>query len=185
MSDAIRDWLPITKRNRVALGFAFAALVMFVTWNLVPYVTRGEGRVAGMAALIIWPQVFSPRTYSLAIGYLGNGYLGYYEGFKIVAMMLSLILNGLIVLVIIPFWKILHASTYVRLCLAMMNLVGACAALLFIFEFGSNEYILGIVFALMALSMFALSASLFIFKNELGLRHDLEVKKMMGGGDTR
>lgn len=172
----IKDWLPITVRNRVALGIAMLALVLFVTWNLLSYDNRDEGWVAEMAAMKIWPQVFSLRSYAGIISYLG-----YYDGFKIVAMMVSLILNGLIVLVIVPFWKILHASTYVRICLAMMNLAGACAALFFVFEFGFNRSMQDVIFVLIALSMLALSASLFIFKNELGLRHEREVKKAMGG----
>ena len=36
-------------------------------------------------------------------------------------------------------------------------------------------------FVLIALTMFALSAALFIFKNELRQRNDLEVKKVMVG----
>jgi hypothetical protein len=175
---AIKDWLPITVRNRVALGFAGLALVMFVTWNFLSYNNRDEGWVAGMAAMKIWPPVFSPSSYVVVVGFLG-----YYDGFKIVAMMVSLILSGLTVLVILPFWKILHASTYVRLCLAIMNLAGACATLLFAFESitWSVSYLPGMIFVLMALSMLALSASFFIFKNEIGLRHEREVKKMMGG----
>jgi hypothetical protein len=182
MSEVIKNWLPITKRNRVALGFAFAALVLFLTWNLLSYNSRGEGWVAGMAAMKIWPQVFSPSSYVVVVGFLG-----YYDGFKIVAMMVSLILSGLTVLVILPFWKILHASTYVRLCLAIMNLGGACATLLFAMESikWSISYQPGMIFVLMALSMLALSASLFIFKNELGLRHELEVKKTMEYGDSQ
>ena len=174
----MKDWLPITKRNRVALGFAVLALVMFVTWNFLSYDNRDEGWIAGMAAMKIWPEVFSPSSYVVVVGFLG-----YYDGFRIVAMMVSLILSGLTVLVILPFWKILHASTYLRLCLAIMNLAGACATLHFAVASisWSISYQPGMIFVLIALSMLALSASLFIFKNELGLRHDLEVKKTMNG----
>ncbi len=68
---AIKDWLPITNRNRVALGFAFAALVMFLTWNFLFYNNRDEGWVAGMAAMKIWPQVFSPSSYVVVVGFFG------------------------------------------------------------------------------------------------------------------
>lgn len=175
----MKDWLPITVRNRVALGFAFAALVMFVTWNFLPYQSGGEDWLDGTAAMNIWPQVISPSSYIILIGYLG-----YLEGAKIAVIMVSLIHSGLIVLVVVPFWRMLHASTYVRLCLAIMNLAGACATLFFVFEsldLSSRGSMHSIIFVIMALSMLALSAALFIFKNELGLRNEQEVEKTMNG----
>jgi len=37
-------WLPLTARNRVALGLAALALVMFVMWNCLPHYDYGATR---------------------------------------------------------------------------------------------------------------------------------------------
>ncbi len=175
MSDAIRDWLPITKRNRVALGFAVAALVIFVTWNFLPDPHRSEDIVATE----IWPELFSP-----------DKYMNVFEspdidGFRFVASAISVILNGLLILAIVPFWGILHASNYIRIPLAVLNLVGGLMLLWYVGEsvIKSDDPYEMLVLLLISLSMLALSVALFIFKNELGLRDDLEVKKMMENGE--
>ncbi len=174
MSDTIKNWLPITKRNRVALGFAVAALVMFVTWNLMPDYYEANN---SCVAMVIWPELFSP-----------DKYMNVFEspdidGFRFVASAISVILNGLLILVIVPFWKILHASNYIKLPLVIFNLAGGLVLLWYAVESTINGKALSenFVLLLIILSLLALSAALFIFKNELGFQNDLEVKKMMGG----
>ncbi len=176
MSDAIKNWLPITKRNRVALGFAVLALVMFVTWNLLPYYQPGPESFKGVYMTRIWvifvdldfyPMIFTSPVFFAAY--------------------MVLLLNGLVALAIVPFWKILHFSNYLRIPLAVVNFAGGSIFLSIIFEEGVdlNGPYRFTAFLLVTLTMFALSAALFIFKNELGLRHELEVKKRMSGGFLR
>jgi hypothetical protein len=172
MSDAIKNWLPITKRNRVALGFAFVALVIFVTWNFLPNVNSSEGIVA----IELWSEVFSIYRYT---DVFRNPNI---EDFRIIAAFISIIFNGLVIVAIVPFWRIFHASNYIKLPIAILNLSGGLIMLSFVIEEISDRGNLyeTCIFALIALSMLALSAALFIFKNELGIRHELEVKKTMG-----
>ena len=172
MSDAIRKWLPITKRNRVALAFAFAALVIFITWNFLPDPDRSEDIVATE----LWPELFSPYNYTV---FFESPDI---DGFRSVVASISVILNGLLILAIVPFWRILHASNYIRIPLAVLNLIGGLMILWYVGESVIKSYAPYelLVLLLISLSMLALSVALFIFKNELGLRDDLEVKKMMG-----
>ncbi len=185
MSDAIKDWLPITKRNRVALGFAFAALVMFVTWNFLPYYEYGAMSSNQRVLIIIWFGMVNPDNYLNAIRSTDI------DGFLWIAHSTALLLNGILVMVVIPFWKMIHSSEYLKMPLAVANLVGGLmwySNLYEIFRYKDSDYSTPYLYAtylLIALTMFTLSAALFIFKNELGLRHELEVKKMMGGGDSR
>lgn len=177
---AIKDWLPITVRNRVALGFAFTALVIFVTWNLLPSYSYGESSPHGIMAAEIWPNVCSP---DMVINAIKTPDI---DGFLELAATLALIQNGLVLLMILPIWKMLHASMYIRLPLALVNLVGGSVVSWFVFDYGGNMDDLqdlygAIALCLIALSMISLSVAMLIFKNELGLRQELEVKRMIGG----
>ena len=177
MINAIKDWLPITARNRVALGFAFAALVMFASWNFLPMDDLYNSSSYVAAAVHFWPLAILPDTYFAVFR------SPRVDGFLAMAAYLSLILSGLIVLTILPLWKMFHASVFVRIPLAVFNLAGGSVIYYFICRYGgvSDSLMWLAILMLMGLSMLALSASLFIFKNELELRHELEVKKMMGG----
>jgi ABC-type glycerol-3-phosphate transport system permease component len=181
MRDTLKDWLPITKRNRVALGFAFAALLMFVSWNFLPinYLYNSSSYMA--AAVHFWPLALLPDTYFAVFR------SPRIDGFLAMAAYLSLILSGLIVLTILPLWKMFHASVFVRIPLAVINLAGGSVIYYFICRYGgvSDSSMWSVILMLMGLSMFALSASLFIFKNELGLQHELEVEKTMEDGDSQ
>lgn len=191
---AIKDWLPITVRNRVALGFAFAALVMFVTWNLLPfyeseYTTNQKTHYEfkGLIFMGVWPEMVVPDNYLYVIRAPDV------EGFLSVAASLALLLNGAIVLALAPLWKIFHASNYLRLPIAIVNLVGGLVVLKFFFESVFDEFddsplndsapYQNMTLFFIALTMLMIFVALLIFKNELSLRHDLEVKKMMGGGN--
>lgn len=83
--------------------------------------------------------------------------------------MYGALLNGIAVLAIVPFWKVLHASNYLRIPLAVANFPGGSVVFCFISkeEFDYNTPYMTATFVLIALTMFALSAALFIFKNEL------------------
>lgn len=192
MNDTIRNWLPMTKRNRVALGFAFAALVMFVTWNFFPYYQVSEKSYAnsymdspiyerdGFISMQIWPILVNPDYYLYAIkspsiqGFLGMG------------AWVSILLNALVVVTLVPFWKIIHASKYLMFPLGAANFLGGSVVIWSMYDDylkypSSNAPYEVATLSLIALSMWALAAALFIFKNELELRHEQEVEKTMGG----
>jgi hypothetical protein len=178
MGDVIKNWLPLTKRNRVALGFAFAAMVMFVVWNLLPLRDSMIGYPT--ASFFLWPKVFSPNSYIHLVKSTSTGiFLG-------LASNLSLLLNGLIVLAIIPFWRVFHVSGYIRVPLAVVNLTGSLINFRYAFfnypqkadrsiDWGNSWFI---VVILIGLSMLTLSVALFLFKNEQGLRSDHERREM-------
>jgi hypothetical protein len=161
-------WLPITVRNRVALSFAALALLMFVVWNCLPHYEYGETKPHGIVATSLWPEIVRPDLY---IWVLRDRDL---RGFLSIAACMALIQNALVTLAAVPFWKLLHASSYIRLPLATANLLGGCLVLWFIAQrYGDAPppYWLTMM-TLIALGMFAISAALFIFKNELALREE-------------
>jgi hypothetical protein len=182
MIESLKDWLPITKRNRVALGVAVLALVMFVSWNFTPTYSYGESTPDGIVAMDLWPAVCSLDIITDVIKSPDI------DGFLELAATLALFQNGLVLLIILPFWKMLHASVYIRLPLVLINLAGGAAVFWFVFDNGLElddlqELFELIALCLIAMSMISLGISMMIFKNELELRHELEVKKTMGGGD--
>ncbi len=192
MNDAIKDWLPITKRNRVALGFAVAALLMFVSWNFFPYYQVSEKSYAksymdspiyerdGFISMQIWPNMVHPDSYLYAIKSPSI------ERFLGVAACVSLLLNAFVVLALVPFWKIIHVSKYLTIPLGSANFLGGSVVMWFLYDDclkypSSNAPYEVATLSMIALSMWALAAALFIFKNELELRHEREVEKTMDG----
>jgi hypothetical protein len=162
----VSGWLPITMRNRVALGFAAAALPLFVLWNCLPHYKYEYGFVTereGSIAMALWPDIFSPDLYLMVRKDPD------FQTFLLLAAFMALIQSALVTLAAMPFWKHLHASPYIRLPLAIVNLLGGAATLWLIID-ASRHWVAPLI--LMALNMFALSAALFTFKNELALREE-------------
>lgn len=165
---SFRGWLPITARNRVALCLSALSLVLFLVWNFLPYQNGFDGPSEEIFATHIWPEVFSPGIYTHAIR------TPIFDDSLVIICFLSLPLSGLVILMGVPLWKVLHASNYIRLPLALMNLIGG-SAIAWIpikigLSFGTNPiFFAPLVF--MILSMFSVSAALFIYKNELALRN--------------
>jgi hypothetical protein len=180
---ALKNWLPITVRNRVALGFAFAALVMFVTWNLLPFYDYDYDSPDisyirdGVMFMQLWSKYFEPDYYMNMVG--SHKISGFIE----FSMVVSYLINSLLVLIFVPFWKVIHLTKYVTMPLGVSGLVSGCIwvfGYIHLTKIQNNAPYMEMRFLLTSLSLFALSASLFIFKNELGLRHEREVKKTMG-----
>lgn len=164
---SFRDWLPVTKRNRVALGLAFAALVMFVVWNCLPTYHYRDSKPHGIVATSLWPQTVRPNMYIMAFKDPNI------RGFLSIAACMALIQNALVTLAVLPFWRLLHASSYIRLPLAIVNLFGGGVMLWFIqLRYGDTPPFWLTTMSLIALSMFAISAALFVFKNELAQREE-------------
>jgi hypothetical protein len=166
---SFREWLPVTERNRVALLLAFAAFLVFVTWNCLPYYEYGESEPNGIVAMTIWHEgVLDPDHYMMVLKDPDV------EGFLGIAANMALIQCGLVSLAVVPFWKHLHGSAYIRLPLAVVNLLGGGVVLWFLAQAGSDDDMRGILatLSLIALNMFALSAAMLVFKNELALREE-------------
>ena len=167
----IREWLPITIRNRMALGFAFAALVMFVVWNLMPYYPMVDEPSEGLVLTGFWPRFFDMDYYVISFRSPDV------EDFMELAAIMALFLNALVVLVLVPFWKFLHASRFLTIPVAVVNLLGGSLILWFTYDMGvehAPKYSL-LVMSLIACTMYFLGLAMLIFKNELGLRHEREV----------
>lgn len=192
MISAIKDWLPITVRNRMALVFAVLALVLFVTWNFFPYYQVSDKSYTnsfmdspiyervGFISMEIWPNMANLDLYLYVIKSPSiQGFLG-------LAAWVSLLLNAFVVLALVPLWKIIHASKYLTIPLGAANFLGGSVVLWFLYDdclksLSSNAPYEVATLSMIALSMWALAAALFIFKNELELRHEREVEKTMGG----
>ena len=165
----MNGWLPITTRNRVALGLAALSLVVFVIWNCLPhYAYPAATEPDGIVASFIWLGVLRPDHYIRVFKSPDiDGFLG-------IAANMALVQCALVTLAGLPFWKLLHASAFVRLPLAFVNLIGGAIVVWFFIRYDSDDprpYFFAIL-SLIALNMFALSAALFVFKNELALREE-------------
>jgi hypothetical protein len=164
--NAFRAWLPITGRNRVALCLALVSLVMFVVWNCLPYYEDADEPPEGIIAAMAWPQIFSPESY------LDVFRSPDVDGFLMITAYFGIILGGLLVLLTVPLWQILHASNFIRLPLAVLNLIGGGVMLYHLYDteqYDPAPYWIATIF-LMSLSMLSISAAFFVFKNELALR---------------
>lgn len=157
-----REWLPITTRNRVALGLSFAALAIFVTWNCLPYYEYMATSSEELVMTALWPEIFSPDNY---LDVLKSPDI---DGFLVVTASMALIQSGLIILLAVPFWKFLHGSAFIRIPVALMNMLGGTVIVWFINKDVTDDPPLWL--ELIALSMFTLAAALFTFRNELALR---------------
>jgi len=164
----IREWLPITARNRVALALAALALPLFVVWNCLPVYFLHDEPSVGIAAAVVWQEVISPDSYTYALRNREiNDFLG-------IAANLALLQCGVLTLLAVPFWKLLHASPFIRLPLACVDLLGGAIVLWFIFDHHMEDpppYMVAILL-LIGLNMFAISAALLTFRNELALREE-------------
>jgi hypothetical protein len=166
---SFREWLPVTTRNRVALGLAALALVIFVVWNSLPFYVSSDQLPVGIVATVIWPEVFSPDNYIRAFRSKDFG-----DFFDFTVSSLAVIQCAFASLLAMPFWKTLHASPYIWMPLAFVNLIGAAIHLWFALFYGlkdpkPNSIMLPF---LIALNMLTLYAALFTFQNELAQREE-------------
>lgn len=176
MKSIISKWLPITKRNRVALGFAALALVMFVTWNLLPAYNYGESTPAGRVFQSVWPIFVDLEFYRFVMSSLDKQVL------RIVFIMLAVLFQGLLVFTILPFWKVIHASRCLTVSVAVANIAGGFFILWELFTQGYQHASIpyqSLTLLLVGLTMLMLATALFIFKNELELRYEIEVEETL------
>lgn len=168
---SFRAWLPITKRNRVALAFALFGLLCAVGWNFMPwyiwsYSSAGlEWIPDGRAGAVIWPEVFSPNTYRMS----GSTGFSLHASLAAVASV-SLVLHTLSVLLAFFLWEVIHQTGHLRVWLGIANGVGGSALILFRFSglFGHASHTLAM--AVIALGMFSTAAALFTYQHEMIMR---------------
>ena len=157
-----RQWLPQTRRNRLALGFAVLALVLFVSWNLQPFRAYKNHPAEGNVAQNLWPEILDPSFYYDA---LRNPDLDNALG---IAASLAVILSALLSLTLIPLWRFFQTSRLLNLPPAFLCLIGSGCVAWFLGklspETDSRESFLCL--ALMALNLFCISLSLFALKPE-------------------
>lgn len=162
----LREWLPITRRNRVALCLAALSLVMFLGWNFWP--VSYDGEPSGNGASNTWPEVVSYRTY--VYRRVGVDL----EWFTVRCIFISLPLNALVSVLLIPLWKVLHASPMIRVPLAMLSLAGGIAAACYLFRLPGVPADSGWdwILSFMASSLLLNAAALLTFRNELAIRDE-------------
>lgn len=168
---SFREWLPITRRNRVALAFAFLGLLCAIGWNFLPwyywsYSYRGvEWVTDGNANSAIWPLVFSMNSYQQ----MDFSNVKLYAILKPLGCM-SLLLNALTVLAAFFLWEMMHQTRHLRIWLAVANAVGGVAVFLLRFGEPLGHSTQSLVAVVIALGMFSTAAALLVFRNELPLR---------------
>jgi hypothetical protein len=166
-----REWLPITRRNRVALAFAFLGLLCAIGWNFLPwyywsYSYRGlEWITDGNAGCAIWPLVFSASSYQPVD----------FSDFRLYVMLkplacVSLLLNALTVIAALFLWEMIHVIKRLRTLLAIAHVVGGVTVILLYFVESFSHSTQSLVAVVVAFGMFSTAISLFLFKNELALR---------------
>ena len=103
------------------------------------------------------------------------------DEFLSVVSNLAFLFNSLIMLAIIPFWRVLHASSYIRIALAASNFYFAYIAIRIsiVCEQCNGPVSTSTIFMLIGIATAAAGAALIIFENELCERYDLNVKKIM------
>jgi hypothetical protein len=168
---SFREWLPITRRNRVALGFSLFSLVVFVTWNCVPVSDfRGVNRIFGVE---LWPGIVSYKFY---VNVFKSPDL---DGLMAAAACFSIFPTAAMSLLSLPLWKFFHVSPVLRIPIATACLAGALVVFYGILwgDFGHGSGSGDVAIFLISLNMFSVSAALFTFKNELALRSERSISQ--------
>lgn len=124
----LKEWLPITKRNRVALGFAGASLLTFLAWNFLPL---EYGEILGSpACTFVWPVIFSSLIDYKAYPNMDM------EDLVAMAAYFVMLGYGVLSLLMVPLWEILHASKFTSIPLAIIGMLGGLVFILGILFFG-------------------------------------------------
>jgi len=173
----MKEWLPIQRRNQVALGLTTLSLVTFVWWNLLPGYEDMWGRDHKFMMMMIWPELVDYRMY-LEMFRNPSG-----ETCVALVLIFTLFQNAFAVFLVIPFWRFVHSVDHLRITLGVVNLLGGMAAFhLFIqSSFVDAQSTKSGLLGLFSLSMLAMAAAMMVFKNELAERHEMELKERMLG----
>lgn len=194
MNDAIRNWLPITKRNRLALLIVSAALLLFVVCNFLPYyvcdeyprfyiISNNQEDITAYRKPIykclfykeLWSDVFDQDSY---VKLLRSPDI---DALLSLVTNVAFLCNTVIMFMLIPFWKIFHSTSYLRMPIAIANFIFAFRSLQIsiYFHMGYAPVSSATIFMLIAIVLASVGSALIIFENELAVRHERDVKKMM------
>jgi len=116
-----RSFIPVTKRNRWAWGFAWASLAVFLLWNLMPYYDYDYPERAwikkGLVMMQVWPNIINSLSHTLRSTPNFGNMLG-------IVMCLGLIFLGTIQFLLVPLWRIISMSRLFRWIPAIICLLG-------------------------------------------------------------
>lgn len=150
----------------MALGFAGAALMTFVAWNFLPL--GYDELYEGPAYTFVWPVIFSSL-----IDYKAYPKMDL-EELAAMAVYLVMLGYGVLSLLLVPLWKILHASKFISIPLAIIGMLGGLVLMFGILFFDwlehedtSEQILMILIFCQLIFG----STALFVFKNELELRN--------------
>lgn len=152
---SFQKWLPKNERNRFAFVLANISLILLIAWNLLP----ASEDTDGIFAIVFWPMITDPNNYIYIIKTKDL------HGMMWIAAIFAIVLSSIMSLLLVPFWRIFHATPYLRIPIAAISIIGALTISSLLFADVSDELIVS--FALMALQMFTLSLALLTFDNEL------------------
>jgi hypothetical protein len=172
----LKEWLPITKRNRVALVLAAFSLIVFVTWNCIPVPDYIDGPVDRIFAVEFWPGILSFYFYVYLFKSPDPWNL------MAVAARFAIYITTVMSLLTVPFWRLFHASPVLRMLIAIACLLGGLVVIFGMLsgKFGYGSLSKNVALALISVNMFSVSAALFTFKNELALRSERAISRAGG-----
>jgi hypothetical protein len=146
------NFLPRTTRNRLAMVMAFASLILFITWNLIPcnyLVDDSFGRILWME----WLEEISSTPKAMNFR-------------KVLAKIICILLPLLCVLsaIIIPTWKIWQSSALLRNIAATLMWIGFLILTANLIVHRGGPYFKNIL--LVTLNFFTTTIALLLFKYE-------------------
>ena len=166
-----RSFIPTTKRNRWAWGFAWASLAVFLLWNLMPdyeytYITKegqGEWIAEGLVMTNIWPEIVKGLYVSMRSTPDFEDMLG-------MMATLALIFTGMLQFVLAPLWRVISSSRLLRFIPAGICLLGCVVVIFFICRrlayLDDFLYFKQFILSLIALNLLLSSIALLLYHPE-------------------
>ena len=115
------SFFPRSTRNRIAFALGLLSLLLFVTWNLMPYPEIPWGtskRDSKITAVKFWPDMLTATK--LAMSNVSSEY----RLFILLGSSIATFLLALTVFAILPAWQTFQSSILLRFIPATVMLVG-------------------------------------------------------------
>lgn len=155
-----QSFFPRSTRNRIALGLAILSLLLFFAWNFMPaykLVSHDTYERDGFTFQDLWPDILNGTTLAFRTALLGPNILA-------ALLCFLFILHCLVMMSIIPAWKLWQSTFILRLIPAI--LIIACG-LIFCYLLRSGRPLhYYTTHSLVAANIFTTALSLLCFKNE-------------------
>lgn len=113
------SFFPRSTRNRVALGLGLFSLIIFFAWNLMPHyewVSDIEYKRAGFVFQSFWPEIINDLVQGFQISRMS-------ERSDIALFCLLSIFQVVVMLSIIPAWKLWQSRLILRFIPAVMIII--------------------------------------------------------------